>query len=270
MVNERSVIKQRWPLRAHAELFWQLSRRDIVGRYRGAGLGVLWALITPLLQVFLYTFLFAYVFKSRWAGNDSPTFYGVVIFSGLIVHGFLSEVMSRSVSCIVSQSNLVKKVVFPLSILPTVVVVTGLFHAALSVLVLGLVLFVLGIAPAVTSIALPLIFAPFFVFCLGLSWAFAALGVYLRDMVQLMSLLVSAMMFLAPILYPREVLPSWLQPWLLLNPLTFVVEQFRAALFWGLWPDWLGLAVYSAASLIVAWLGWLCFVKTSKGFADVL
>jgi lipopolysaccharide transport system permease protein len=264
------MIFKEWPLRARAELLWQLARRDVVGRYRGASLGVVWALITPLLQVLLYTFLFAYVFKSRWAGNDSPSFYGVVIFSGFIVHGFLTDVMSRSVSCIVSQSGLVKKVVFPLSVLPVVVVASGLFHALLSSVALSMVLIFLGLTPGITSVALPLILAPLFVFCLGLSWFLAALGVYLRDMSQLMSLIVSSLLFTAPVLYPRDVLPSWLQPWLLFNPLTFVVEEFRAVLFFGTWPDWGGLFIYSTVSMLVAWLGWLSFVKTSKGFADVL
>jgi lipopolysaccharide transport system permease protein len=233
-------------------------------------LGVLWALITPLLQVCLYTFLFAFVFKSRWAGNESPSFYGVVIFSGFIAHGFLTEVMGRAVSCIVSQTSLVKKVVFPLSVLPTVVVATGLFHATVSILALSSVLIILGIAPGETCVALPLILAPFFIFCLGLSWFLAALGVYLRDTAQLISLLTSALLFSAPILYPRDILPNWLQPWLLLNPLTFVVEQLRGVLFFGSWPNWMGLFFYSLVSVFVAWLGWLSFEKTSKGFADVL
>lgn len=254
----------------HLELLWQLSKRDVASRYRGAGLGVAWAVITPLLQVTLYTFLFVYVFKSRWSGNDSTAFYGTVIFSGLIAHGFLSEVMGRAVSCVVSQSGLVKKVVFPLTVLPTVVVVSGLFHTILSLLVLGFILVVQGVELTATVIALPLVFLPFALFCLGLSWALAALGVYLRDMVQLISWLVSALLFTSPILYPRDTLPGWTQPWLLLNPLTFVVEQLREVLLWGHWPNWSGLAIYSGISLVVAWVGWQCFVKTSKGFADVL
>lgn len=249
----------------------RMAWRDISLRYRGSMLGVLWSFILPLFTVGLYTFLFSYVFKARW--HEQPTGhsnYALILFAGLIVHGFLSDVLTRACTVIRSQSNLVKKVVFPLHALPVVVVLSVAFQMLVSLCVLTLLqLLVVGeISPLM--LAIPFVLFPLLLMGLGFAWFFASLGVFLQDLSQLMGLIATALMFTAPILFPLSALPDFIQPWLFLNPLTFIVEQLRLVLLFGGSVDWLGFLAYYATSIVVFLLGWWIFDRTKKGFADVL
>lgn len=252
-------------------LLVRMAWRDISLRYRGSMLGVLWSFIVPLLTVGLYTFLFSYVFKASWheqaTGHSN---YALILFAGLIVHGFLSDILIRASSVIRSQSNLVKKVVFPLHALPAVVVLSVAFQMLVSLCVLTLLqLFVVGqVTPSM--LAIPFLLFPLLLMGLGFSWFFASLGVFLQDLSQIMGLVSTALMFTAPILFPLSALPDFIKPWLFLNPLTFIVEQLRIVLLFGGSIDWLGFLAYCVISVLVFLLGWWIFDRTKKGFADVL
>lgn len=269
-----------WPLVRHLGLATQLARREVVGRYRGAVLGILWSLLTPLLMLAVYTFVFGVVFKSRWtppldiaggtAAQSSTAEFAVVVFAGLIVFQIFGEVINRAPSLVLSNANYVKKIVFPLEILPLVAVGSALFHAAVSLLVLfGFMLAVYGAIP-LTALWLPVVLVPYCLLILGLGWFLAAFGVYYRDIGQFLGTLVTALMFLSPIFFPLSALPEWIQPWVALNPIVFPVEETRNVLIWGKTPDFLALALYMGVALVVAVLGYLWFQKTRKGFADVL
>ena len=256
-------------------LIWQMSKRDVIGRYKGSAMGLLWSFLNPLLMLAVYTFFFAVVFKSRWGavpngGEESKTLFAVILFVGMIVHTLFAEVLNRAPSLILSNTNYVKKVVFPLEILPIISMGAALFHCLISLGVLLAVFVVFNGFVHWTVVLLPFIFLPFIVLTMGLAWMLASLGVYVRDVGQTIGILMSVMMFLSPVFYPVAALPDFMRPWMLANPLTFIIEQAREVLVWGRMPHWRGLALYSLLSFFVAWLGFAWFQKTSKGFADVL
>jgi len=164
----------------------------------------------------------------------------------------------------------VKKVVFPLEILPGIAMGAALFHSAISLSVLLLAFVLVNGFLHWTVVFVPLVFLPLVILTLGLCWLLAALGVFLRDVGQTVNILTMVLLFLSPIFYPVTALPEEFRPWILANPLTFIIEQARAVLIWGQWPDWLGLGIYTIVAIVIAWIGYAWFQKTRKGFADVL
>ena len=253
------------------ELIKASAKREVLGRYRGSALGLLWSFFNPLLMLTIYTFVFSVVFNARWnTASESKTEFALVLFSGLIVFNLFAECINRAPSLILSNVNYVKKVVFPLEILPAVALLSSLFHAGVSLAVWLLAYSVLVGLPHATALYLPLIVIPYLLFIMGLCWVLASFGVYLRDVTQFISILTTALMFLSPVFYPATNLPEAYRSWLYLNPLTAVIEQTRAVLYWGKSPDFASLAVYWAATFLIAWLGFAWFQKTRRGFSDVL
>ncbi len=181
-----------------------------------------------------------------------------------------ADCINRAPGVILSNVNYVKKVVFPLEILPFVIFLSALFHSVISLCVWLLAYLVLFGLPHPTVFFLPFILLPFALFIMGLSWALASLGVYLRDVSQFIGILITVLMFMSPIFYPVTALPESYRHLLYLNPLTPVIEQVRDVLYWGRLPDFALLAIYWAVSALIAWLGFSWFQKTRKGFADVL
>ena len=268
-VNPLRSVGSFWRNRS---LIWQMTRREVAGRYRGSILGLLWSFFNPVFMLLIYTFVFSVVFQAKWGQrqSESKAEFALILFAGLIVFNLFSEVLSRAPGLVLSNVNYVKKVVFPLEILPVVATCSALFHAFVSVFVL-LAFRVLtnGFLP-LTAVLFPLVLLPFVVFVLGLAWFLSSLGVFVRDVGQTIGILISALMFVSPIFFPASVLPEQIRAWLFLNPVTFIIEQARAVLLWNTQPDWQGLALYLLVGLAVAWCGFLWFQKTRKGFADVL
>lgn len=259
-------------LLTHRSLLLRLIRRDIASKYRGAALGVVWSLINPILMLMVYTFVFSVVFKMRWpiAEGQPHGQVALILFAGLIVHGLGAEALLRAPTTITSQVNFVKKLMFPLEILPLVPLGSALFHFVLNLLVLLLAeLAIMGSVPY-TAVWFPLVMLPFLIGLLGAVWLFCSLGVFLRDIGQVMGLVVAVLMFLSPIFFPVEALPEQYRPLLELNPLTIIITQMRDVLLWGKFPDLWALAKYAVASSAFAAFGYLWFMRTRKGFADVL
>jgi lipopolysaccharide transport system permease protein len=267
-VGPRAIWNSLWVNRS---LVRALVSREIVGRYRGSMMGMLWSIFNPIFMLLVYTFIFSVVFKARWQTNsDSRMEFAFVLFAGLIVFNVFSECVNRAPTLVLSNANYVKKVVFPLEILPWVTLGSALFHGMVSVGVwlIGYVLF-FGLPPA-TAVLFPLILAPLILLVMGFSWALASLGVYLRDVSQVVGIFTMALMFLAPVFYPTTALPAEFRSLLYWNPLTQPIEEMRAVLFWGKLPDFARWAVQFVACALIAWLGFAWFQKTRKGFADVL
>jgi lipopolysaccharide transport system permease protein len=251
-----AMLRSIWTNRV---LISQMSRREVVGRYKGSVMGLLWSFLNPLFMLVVYTFFFSVVFKSRWGAapagtEESKTLFAVLLFVGMIL----------------GNVNYVKKVVFPLEILPVISMGTALFHSLVSVGVLLLVFFLTNGYLHWTLVFLPFILLPLVVFTIGLAWILASLGVFVRDVGQSIGLGMTVMLFLSPVFYPVSALPEQMRPWMLANPLTFIIEQARAVLIWGQQPNWSGLLIYTLFAGFVAWLGYVWFQKTRKGFADVL
>jgi lipopolysaccharide transport system permease protein len=235
-------------------------------------MGLLWSFLNPLFMLAVYTFVFSVVFKARWttSPDESKTDFAVLLFAGMIVHGLFAEVLNRAPGLILANVNYVKKVVFPLEILPVISMCAALFHSGVSLLVLiCAIVFVDGNLNA-TMLYLPLVVLPFIIFTQGLAWIFASLGVYVRDVGQTIGIITMVMLFLSPVFFPVSSLPEDMRPLMMANPLTFIIEQVRAVLIWGNTPDWAGLGLYSLMALFTAWVGYAWFQRTRKGFADVL
>jgi lipopolysaccharide transport system permease protein len=247
------------------------AKREVLGRYRGSAIGIFWSFFNPLLMILVYTFIFSVVFQARWeSGSESKIEFAVVLFAGLLIFNLFSECINRSPNLILSNVNYVKKVVFPLEILPAVALFAAMFHALIS---LGVWFFVYGLffgMPHETSLILPLIVLPFGMFIMGLSWGLASLGVYLRDVSQIIGVITAVLLFLSPVFYPASALPNEYRYLLYINPLTPVIEMTRDVLYWGRPPDAQVLGTYWLATVVVGWLGFAWFQKTRKGFADVL
>jgi lipopolysaccharide transport system permease protein len=220
----------------------------------------------------VYTFVFSVIFQARWGtdGSGSKTEFALLLFAGLIMFNLFAECINRAPGLILGNVNYVKKVVFPLEILPFVGLLSALYHALISLLVWLIAYVVFFGVPHATMLYLPLVLVPFALFVMGLSWALASLGVFLRDVSQFIGVVTVSMMFLSPIFYPASALPEAYRYLLYLNPLTPVIEMTRGLLFWGKLPEWLDLSFYWLATGAIAWLGFAWFQKTRKGFADVL
>lgn len=254
----------------HRQLIMQMIKREIIGRYKGSVMGLAWSFFYPVLMLVVYTFVFSVIFKSRWGGDESKTLFAVVIFTGMIVLNLFSEVLNRAPNLILSNVNYVKKVVFPLEILPVVALGAALFHTFVSIVVLLLAYILFNGHLNWTVIYIPLVLLPLVLVTSGLAWLLASLGVYLRDVGQTISILTMMLMFLSPVFYPISAVPEAFRVYIMANPLTFIIEQLREVVVWGHSPNWLGLGLYILISIFVIWLGFALFQKTRKGFADVL
>ncbi len=262
--------------RRHRRLLAQMLTRDVAQRYRGSALGMLWSFLTPLLMLAVYTVVFSVVFEARWASrgaeNAQPQTgeFALILFCGLLLHTFLADCLTRSPQIVLGNANFVKKVIFPLEILPVTVVGSAGFHFLVGLVVLlAAQLIVLGTIP-VTALLFPLAVAPLAMCALGAAWLLASAGVYLRDIGQLMGLCMTVLLFLSPVFYPPEALPEAWRPYLVLNPLTVPIESLRAVLLWGRMPQWDMLGAYTCVAAVMMWLGFAWFQKTRKGFADVV
>lgn len=252
-------------------LIWQFARREVLARYRGTLLGLGWSFLTPLLLLAVYTFVFRVVFKARWGAQGADDFeFALQVYAGLLVFSLFAEVISRAPRLVLDQPNLVKKVVFPLEILPWIMVLAGLFHLALNLLVLLVAAAITRGGLPLSVVALPLVLASFVPLLLGLGWFLAAVGVFIRDVGQIASLAISLLMFLSPVFYPISSLPDRWQPWLQVNPLTPAIEQLRRVVLDGQWPEWPQLALQLVLASVLAWAGARWFAATRKGFADVI
>ncbi|MBS7808224.1 ABC transporter permease [Variovorax sp. PCZ-1] len=253
------------------ELILVCVKREVQLRYKGSFLGIAWSFVLPLCMLAVYTFIFSEVFKARWNPvSDSKTEFALILFVGLIVFSIFSESISRAPSLIVSNVNYVKKVVFPLEILPWVIVANAVFHACISMLVwLAAYLLFFGL-PHWTIVFLPIVILPLVFLVVGMSWFLSSLGVYLRDVGQFIGVAITALMFLSPIFFPLKAIPATYRYLFYANPLTPIIEISRDVLYWGKIPDALTLGIAWITSAVICWLGFAWFQKTRKGFADVL
>ena len=266
--SPKAMVASLWKNRS---LIQALVTREVIGRYRGSMMGILWSFFNPVFMLMVYTFVFSVVFKARWSGgSDSKTEFALVLFAGLIIFNLFAECINRAPTLILINANYVKKVVFPLEILPWVAVGSAFFHFLVSLCVWLIAYLIFFGIPHFTILLLPLVIAPYLLLVIGFSWVLASLGVFIRDVAQLISMAVTVLMFLSPIFYPISALPEKYRPLLQLNPLGPAIEQSREVLFWGNLPNFMLLGIYLIASSLVAWLGFAWFQKTRKGFADVI
>lgn len=271
--HSRSLLGLIFGIWQHRKLILQMTKREVIGRYKGSAIGLAWSFFNPLFMLAVYTVVFSMIFKARWGGADieeSKTQFALILFVGMIALNLFIEVINKSPHLIVSNVNYVKKVVFPLEILPIISIAAAIFHALISYFVLLVAFFVFNGFLNPTALLMPVVFLPMITLSLGMSWILASLGVFVRDVAQTIGLLTTLLIFLSPVFYPIAAVPARLQPFIMANPLTFIIEQSRTVVIWGSSPDWTGLMIYGLISLLLAWVGYAWFQMTRKGFADVL
>jgi len=255
----------------HRQLIVKLAVRQIYSRFIGSILGVFWAVVHPILLLAVFTFVFSIVLQVRWGVEvENKASFALILFSGLLLFNLLAHCLSTAPSLMLSNASYIKKVVFPIEVLPWVVLIEGLFHAFVGFLVfLCMYLFVLGVPP-LSAVTLPLVLVPFLLFQMGAMWFLSSVGVYVRDLSQAISILVLMLMFLSPLFYPIEAVPERFRIVIHLSPMTVVLGQVRGLLFWGNWPDWRLLVGAFVVTWGIAWFGYSWFRMTQRGFSDVV
>lgn len=255
----------------HRNLTRELTRRDILGRYRGANFGLLWSLLGPLMMLVVYTVAFGSIFGSRWKQptGDAASF-GIVLFLGIMVHGLFAECLSRSPRLMIDNANYVKRVVFPLHVLPWTVVLSAAFHFMMNLVVFVVLCWLVTGRFSPYIVLAPVVVAPLVLMTVAVCWVVSSLGVYVRDLHQAVPVVVTAMLFLSSAIIPIDAVPDHYRVAFYLNPLTFFIDQLREVALWGRPPDWMGLFERSIIALGLIYLTYAWFRVSSKGFADVL
>lgn len=269
LVSPGEMVASLWRNRG---LVLALSRREVIGRYRGSLMGMAWSFFNPVLMLAIYTFVFSEVFKARWGNgaNANKVDFAIILFVGLIIHGLFAECINRAPGLILANINYVKKVIFPLEILPWVALGSALFHTFISMLVLLLAQLIFTQHLVWTVLLFPFILLPLVFATMGFAWFLAGIGVYVRDIGQITGMLTTVLLFLSPVFYPVSALPARYQTWIQINPLTFIIEEGRNTLIFGKIPDIMHWAIMLIMSILIAWTGFIWFQKTRRGFADVL
>lgn len=256
----------------HRNLIRQFAWRDFIGKYKGSFFGVLWSFVTPLMMLAVYAFVFSVVFRAKWTPNSdtSQVDFALILFCGMTVFSIFGETVNRSPGLILSYPNYVKKVVFPLEILPVAALVTSLLNAGISLAILIVAQLIFNFSLSKTILLFPFILAPLMAFTLGLAWFLASIGVFVRDIGQPVGVLVTILFFMSGVFFPLSALPEKYQFLMKFNPLTMVLEESRRTLMWGELPDWTWLVIASVVSCVMMQLGYMWFMRTKRAFADVI
>jgi lipopolysaccharide transport system permease protein len=266
----RAVWRPLWELPGRYELIHTLARRELLARYKGSVLGIIWALLTPAVMIAIFTFIFAGIFGARFGNNISHWDYALYLFCGLLPWTMFQETVQQSATTILAHANLVKRVVFPLETLPIAQALSALGHQFFGTVVLLIAILVIRHELHATLLWLPVLVIPQLLLTLGAAWLIASLGVFMRDIAQGISLLLTAWMFLTPIIYPESMVPPRYRAFIEINPFTPLVRSYRRVLIEGAPPDWSGLAYFTAWALVSFFFGYWWFARTRKNFADVI
>ena len=266
----RRIWQPLWELPGRADLIFSFARRDLLGRYKGSALGIAWAVLTPVVMIAIFTFIFAGIFGARFGASHSHWDYALYLFCGLLPWTMFQESVQQSSNTIVSNANLVKRVVFPLETLPAAQVFAALGNQLFATIALLIAILAVRQNLQLTAVWLPLLLIPQLLLALGAAWLIASLGVFLRDIAQGITLLLMAWMYLTPIIYPESIVPERFRWFIGINPFTSLVRSYRRVFLDGLAPDWRGLLYFSAVALVVFVFGYWWFARTRKNFADVI
>ena len=266
----RRIWQPLWELPGRADLIFSFARRDLLGRYKGSALGIAWAVLTPVVMIAIFTFIFAGIFGARFGASHSHWDYALYLFCGLLPWTMFQESVQQSSNTIVSNANLVKRVVFPLETLPAAQVFAALGNQLFATIALLIAILAVRQNLQFTAVWLPLLLIPQLLLALGAAWLIASLGVFLRDIAQGITLLLMAWMYLTPIIYPESIVPERFRWFIGINPFTSLVRSYRRVFLDGLAPDWRGLLYFSAVALVVFVFGYWWFARTRKNFADVI
>ncbi|HAT8606378.1 ABC transporter permease [Legionella pneumophila] len=251
-------------------LLYQLIKRDILGRYKRSSMGLLWVVLSPLLMLTMYTVVFGVILQVRWPGVDNCLMYSLILYIGLTIFTFFSECLSAAPNLIASKSHLVKKIIFPLEIYPLVPIGSACFFALINTFLSCIYCyFVLGTVH-LTALFLPILYLPLVFLTIGLSWIFCSLGILISDIEHVMRFLLRIALYLSPVFYSIKKIPPEFQPYLFINPLTYIIEQAREMMVFGVLPDLSSFLLYFSFCLGCSYLGFYWFQTTREEFAEIL
>jgi lipopolysaccharide transport system permease protein len=268
--SRRAVWRPLWELPGRLELIWSLARRELVSRYKGSVLGIVWAVVTPVVTIAIFTFIFAGIFGARFGTRGTEWDYALYIFCALLPWTMFQETLQQSSTTIVSHSNLVKRVVFPLETLPAAQTISSLGIQLFATVALLIATIAIQHELHPTIVWLPVLLVPQVLATLGGAWLVASLGVFLRDIAQGLNLLLMAWMFLTPIIYPEAMVPDRYRPFVEANPFTALVRSYRRIFLEGAPPDWSSLGYFAVFAVALFVFGYWWFARTRKNFADVI
>lgn len=266
----RAVWRPLWELPRRLDLIWSLTKRELAARYKGSVLGIVWAILTPVVMIAIFTIIFAGIFKAKFRPADSQWDYALYLFCGLLPWSAFQEALNLSSNAVVNRANLVKRVVFPLETLPVSQTLAAMANQMFGTIALLLGILIVRHELHLTMLYLPVLLVPQLLATLGGAWLLASLGVFIRDIVQGISLVLMAWMYLTPIIYPETIVPERYQPLINLNPFTPLIRSYRRIFLDGAAPDWRGLVYFSAFALVLFLFGYWWFARTRKNFADVV
>jgi len=266
----RAVWRPLWQLPSRVDLIFSLTKRELAARYRGSILGIVWALLTPMVMIAIFTIIFAGIFKAKFGAGNSQWDYALYLFCGLLQWNAFQETVQLSSNTVVAHANLVKRVVFPLETLPVSLTLAGAANQLFGTIVLIVATLILRRELPATILFLPVILIPQLIATIGVAWLVASLGVFVRDLVQGIALILMAWMYLTPIIYPESLVPEAYRTAINLNPFTSLVRNYRRILLEGTSPDWMGLAYFTSFALLIFLFGYWWFARTRKNFADVI
>jgi len=255
---------------SHRQAIQIFVNRDIRGRYINSALGLWWAVIQPLALLALYTFVFSSVMKIRLSDGASTSEFALYAFCGLLPWIAVADALTRSSSVLLEQTPLIKKVVFPSEILPVHLVLSALLVEIVGLAVFLMVVMISGRLPGWGLLTLPLVMALQFFFMTGIAWFLSALAVYLRDVRQVVGLVLTLWMFLTPIVYPASMVPERYRWALDINPMTAIVGAYRAALLNDRMPALYPLALFAGIAFTAFVSGYWVFARSKPTFADLL
>lgn len=251
-------------------MFFELAKREFTTNYRGSVGGLVWPVLQPVLMLLLYSFTFGYVLNARGGLGDTQTSYVQLLFCGLIIHFAFAEALSKSVRLIVGNKNYVKKVVFPLELLSVTLCTSVLVNLLISIVILIIAIIFISGLPSIQALwTIPILMA-FIPALLAVSWFFATVGVFFRDVTQITGLMTHALLFLSPVLYRLENAPDLMQTLLKYNPITVIIEQLRGVLIFSRQPDLSALLAYFCVASVAALAAYFLFMKSKSIYADLL
>jgi len=268
--TRRRIWQPLWQLPRRWELILSLTKREMLARYRGSVLGMVWAFITPVVMITIFTLVFAGIFSARFGSNDSHWNYALYLFCGLLPWMMFQETVQQAATAIVAHANLVKRVVFPLETLSVAQALAAVGNQLFGTIALVVAALIIQREFHPTLLMFPLLLIPQFLLTLGAAWWIASLGVFLRDIAQGITLVLMVWMYLTPIIYPESIVPERFRMLISLNPFTALVGNYRRLFLEGVGPDWIGLAYFTVIAVIVFIFGYWWFARTRKNFADVI
>ncbi len=252
-------------------LIWQMTKRNVIGKYRGSLFGLLWSFLNPLIMLAVYTFAFSVVFQAKWGiENESHLDFALILFASFSIFNLFGDLIKESPGLILANPNYVKKVIFPLEILPIISLLSVCFHTGVSLIIFFILFGVTHFFLPWTLIFLPVIIVPLLLLSLGISYFLASLGVYLRDIGHLIGHLVTILLFTSPVFFSMDKIPKSFQKFMILNPIAFLLEASRSVMIFGKPPNWTVIFIYFIVGFLSLFFGFWWFQKTRKGFADVL